>query len=131
MRYFHLSSLAATAALSGCVAGYGGCLVLSPVKHTLTGRIHFKQYPEADGIDTVPMLELDKTAYVYAPAQSRQCLAANEIQLVGVSEFPHSVEEGTRISVDGKLFQQTSAREHTAVLMNVNLVLPLGTGVQP
>lgn len=111
-------------ALTGCVHGYG-CLFLQPVKHTLTGRIHFKTYPAADGMDNVPILVLDRTVYVYSPAHTYQCMSATDIQLVGVSEFPENVIEDSRVSVEGKLFESTSAHEYTRFLMNVTTLLPL------
>jgi hypothetical protein len=111
-------------ALTGCVHGYG-CLFLQPVKHTLTGRIHFKTYPAADGMDNVPILVLDRTAYVYSPAHTYQCMSATDIQLVGVSEFPENVIEDSRVSVEGRLFESTSAHEYTRFLMNVTTLLPL------
>ena len=124
MKVSRLWILGILVALSGCVHGYG-CLFLQPVKHTLTGRIHFKTYPAADGMDNVPILVLDRTAYVYSPAHSYQCLSATDIQLVGVSEFPENVIEDSRVSVDGKLFESTSAHEYTRFLMNVTTLLPL------
>ena len=124
MKVSRLWILGVLVALSGCVHGYG-CLFLQPVKHTLTGRIHFKTYPAADGMDNVPILVLDRTAYVYSPAHSYQCLSATDIQLVGVSEFPENVIEDSRVSVDGKLFESTSAHEYTRFLMNVTTLLPL------
>jgi hypothetical protein len=124
MKVFRWWILGVLVALSGCVHGYG-CLFLQPVKHTLTGRIHFKTYPAADGMDNVPILVLDRTAYVYSPAHSYQCLSATDIQLVGVSEFPENVIEDSRVSVDGKLFESTSAHEYTRFLMNVTTLLPL------
>jgi len=63
----------ACAALSGCVLGYGPCLFLQPVTHEFVGVVHFHDYPAPDGIDNVPVLALDTTAYVYAPAQSHRC----------------------------------------------------------
>jgi hypothetical protein len=117
--------LAASLPLSGCVVGYGACLFQTPFKNTLTGKVHFRDFPAEDGIDNVPVLELDTTAYLYAPAQSHLCLPANDVQLVGVTEFPHNVIEGTHVTVDGKLFQQTSSRQHTPFVMNVNTILPL------
>jgi hypothetical protein len=116
--------LSVMVALSGCVHGYG-CLFLQPVRHSLTGRIHFKSYPAADGMDNVPILVLDRTAYVYSPAHSYQCLSATDIQLVGISEFPENVIENSRVTVDGKLFESTSAHEYTRFLMNVTTLLPL------
>ena len=54
-------------AAAGCVHGYGGCLWTQPVKHTLSGRVHFRSYPTADGVDNVPVLTLDHEVYVYSP----------------------------------------------------------------
>jgi hypothetical protein len=110
--------------LSGCVHGYG-CLLEEPIKHTLTGRVHFRAFPAADGVDHVPVLVLDHTAYVYAPAHSYQCLAATDMQLVGVSEFPESVIEDSRVSVEGSIFESTAAHEYTRFLINVGQLLPL------
>jgi len=124
MKVSRLWILGVLVALTGCVHGYG-CLFLQPVKHTLTGRIHFKTYPAADGMDNVPILVLDRTAYVYSPAHTYQCLSATDIQLVGVSEFPENVIEDSRVSVEGRLFESTSAHEYTRFLMNVTTLLPL------
>ncbi len=112
----------------GCVHGYGACLFTEPVKHTLTGRVKFRSYPTADGVDSVPILVLDRTAYLYSPAQSFQCQAADELQLVGVSEFPRNVVDNSHVSVEGKLFGATSARDHTRFLMNVVTLLPDNPG---
>jgi hypothetical protein len=109
----------------GCVHGYGGCLFMAPVKHTLTGRVHFRSYPAADGIDNVPVLALDHTAYLYSPAQSFSCLPADELQLVGISEFPQNIVEDSLVSVQGTLFGAASGREHTRFLMNVITMLPV------
>lgn len=116
--------LSACVALSGCVHGYG-CLFLQPVKHTLTGRVHFRSFPAADGMDNVPILVLDRTAYVYSPAHSYQCMSATDLQLVGVSEFPENIIENSEVSVTGVLFESTSAHEYTRFLMNVTTLLPL------
>jgi hypothetical protein len=111
-------------ALAGCVHG-NGCLFLQPIKHTLTGRIHFRSFPAPDGIDTVPVLALDRTAYVYAPAHSYQCMSVTDVQLVGVSEFPENVVENSHVSAQGSLFEATSAHQYTRFLMNVRTLLPL------
>ena len=127
MRLWRAAILGAICAgLPGCVIGYGPCLFEQPVKNTLTGRVHFRDYPSVEGIDNVPILALDRTAYVYAPAQSQHCLAANDVQLVGVSEFPQNVIENSRVSVDGVLFQAASGRQHTPFVMNVTTILPIG-----
>jgi len=111
--------------ISGCVLGYGPCLLQQPVKNTLAGHVHFRDFPTADGVDNVPVLALDQTAYVYAPAQSIHCLSANEVQLVGVAEFPQNVIENSHVTVDGRLFQAGSGRQYTPFLMNVITILPI------
>jgi hypothetical protein len=112
--------------LSGCVLGSGPCLLQEPIKATLAGRIHLRAYPAGDGIDHVPILSLDRTAYVYAPSLSHQCVAATELQLVGWSELPPDVPEGAHVEVTGSLFQAASMHQHTAFLMNVRTILPQG-----
>jgi hypothetical protein len=116
--------LGALVALSGCVHG-SGCLFLQPIKHTLTGRIHFRSFPAPDGMDTVPVLVLDRTAYVYSPAHSYQCMSATDVQLVGVSEFPENIIENSHVTVQGSLFESTSAHQYTRFLMNVTMLLPI------
>lgn len=111
-------------AFTGCVHGYGGCLFMQPVKHTLGGRIQFRPYATPEGMDNVPVLVLDETAYLYSPAQSLMCQSADELQLVGVSEFPQNVVENSHVSVQGRLFSATSTHDHTRFLMNVITLLP-------
>ncbi len=111
-------------AIGGCVHGYGGCLFVQPVKHTLSGRVHFHTYPAADGLDNVPILVLDHTAYVYSPAQSFLCLPADELQLTGISEFPQNIVENSHVSVHGTLSAAVSSREHTRFVMDVITLLP-------
>jgi hypothetical protein len=123
--------LGACFAFAGCVHGYGGCLFLQPVKHTLTGRVHFRTYPAPDGIDDVPVLVLDHTAYLYSPTQSLSCLPASELQLVGVSEFPQNIVENSHVSVQGRLFGAASTHDHTRFLMNVITLLPDNTTHSP
>jgi hypothetical protein len=125
MRIARFWVLGVLAALSGCVHGYG-CLFLQPVKHTLTGRIHFRSFPAPDGMDNVPVLVLDRTAYVYSPAHTYQCLSATDVQLVGVSEFPENIIENSHVTVDGALYESTSSHEYTRFLMRVTTLLPLG-----
>ncbi|MGD0501505.1 MAG: hypothetical protein ABSD02_02110 [Steroidobacteraceae bacterium] len=116
--------LGASLAAAGCVHGYGACLFMQPVKHTLSGKVQFRTYPADQGVDNVPVLVLDKTAYLYAPAQSLMCQSADELQLVGVSEFPQNVVENSHVSAEGKLFSAASAHDHTRFLMNVITLLP-------
>ena len=125
MRIWRASFIGSCLGLSGCVLGYGPCLFQQPLKNTLTGRVHFRDYPSADGNDNVPVLALDRTAYVYAPAQSHHCLAANDVQLVGVAEFPQIVIENSHVNVDGVLFQASTSRQHTPFVMSVTTILPI------
>jgi hypothetical protein len=78
-------------------------------------------------VDNAPVLALDRTAYIYAPAQSHHCLPANDVQLVGVAEFPPNVIENSPVSVDGVLFQAGSRRQHTPFVMSVTTILPIPT----
>lgn len=105
--------------LSSCVLGHGRCQWLEPFKTTLTGTLHFRSYPAADGMDHVPILALDTTTYIYAPALSHECLSANELQLVGVAEFPPNMAENSQIIVKGSLFGAVSGHQHTRFLLNV------------
>jgi hypothetical protein len=115
------------AMLSGCVLGSGPCLLQEPLKATLKGEVHFRSYPSGDGIDHVPILTLDRTAYVYAPSLSHQCVSATELQLVGWSELPPDIPEGTHVEVEGSLFQAASMHQHTTFLINVRTILPQRT----
>ena len=125
IRIRRLISVGLCIALSGCVLGSGLCLWLQPVRVTLTGHVHFRDYPGKDGIDNVPVLVPDKNAYVYAPAQSHLCLALNDVQLVGVAEFPQSIGENSHVSVVGSLFEAVSARQYTRFLINVISIEPI------
>ena len=121
---WRVAIVCACLAAAGCVHGYGACLWVQPVKHTLSGRVQFRTYPTDTGVDNVPVLVLDKTAYLYAPAESLMCQSANELQLVGVSEFPQNVVENSHVSAQGNLFSAASAHDHTRFLMNVITLLP-------
>jgi len=110
--------------LSGCVIGSGPCLWLQ-VRHDFTGRVHFREFPRSDGVDTVPILILDKTQYMYAPPQSFQCLAANDVQLAGMTEFPDSIGENTHVTVDGKMIEGVTAGQYTRFVINVISIFPL------
>ncbi len=126
MRIWRAVLISACLALSGCVLGYGPCLFLQPVKVTLTGHVHFRDYPSAAGVEHVPVLALDRTAYIYTPATSTHCLPANDVQLEGISEFPQDIIENSHVSVDGVLFPESSDRQHTPFAINVATILPIG-----
>jgi hypothetical protein len=103
---------------SGCVLGSGPCLWLQ-VKHSFTGKLHFREFPAKDGIDTVPILILDKTTYIYAPPQSLQCVPANDVQLIGVSEFPRDVGEDSHVTVEGEVLQGVGTGQYTSLVIKV------------
>ncbi len=113
------SGFALLVPLSGCVFGHGHCLFTEPVKNSLIGTLHFRTYPVPDGIDHVPVLVLDQTAYIYSPWRSFSCFPANEVQLIGVSEFPEDVDENSRLTVRGSLAEGVSSQAHTQFVFNV------------
>jgi len=117
--------VAACAALAGCVWGSGPCLFTQPFKSDLRGTLHFRTYPFGDGMDRVPILSLDKTAYVYDPATSHLCVPANDVQLVGWTEFPPDLVDEVHLQVHGALFEAASARQHTRFVVDVQLVSKL------
>jgi hypothetical protein len=125
MRFSPLLAPAFCIALSGCVVGGGPCLFQEPFKHSFQGRVRIQEFPAGDGIDHVPVLTLDRTAYIYAPANSRFCMPANELQLVGWSELPPDISADTHVAVTGSLFQAATMHQHTAFLVNVRNILPL------
>jgi hypothetical protein len=126
MRLCRIFCLALTAMLAGCVIGGGRCLFLEPINATLSGKIHFRDYPAGGGVDNVPVLDLNQTAHVYAPAESQSCMPVNDIQLVGWSEFPPDIIEGAYVTVHGTLFEAAAPHQYTRFLMNVVSVAPVG-----
>jgi hypothetical protein len=118
-----LAAIGLCIALSGCVIGSGPCLWLQ-VRHDFTGRVHLREFPRSDGVDTVPILILDKTQYIYAPPQSFQCLPANDVQLVGMTELPDRIDEGSHVIVDGKVLEGVAYGQHTRFVIQVVSILP-------
>jgi hypothetical protein len=121
-----MPGIALLVSLGGCVIGDGRCLFLQPIKATLTGKIHFRDYAAGSGVDNVPVLALDRTAHIYAPAESHSCIPVNDLQLVGWSEFPPDIIEGAHITVHGSLFGAATSHQYTRFLMNVATVSPVG-----
>lgn len=117
------AGLGLSIALSGCVIGSGPCLWLQ-VGHDFSGRVHFREFPNAEGVDTVPILILDKTQYIYAPPQSFHCLAANDVQLIGMTEFPDSIGENTHVLVQGKVLEGVAHGQYTRFVIQVTSILP-------
>jgi hypothetical protein len=125
MRNWRILAAACSFALSGCVVGSGPCLWLAPVKHTFSGTVHFRDFPAANGVDNVPLLTLDNTAYIYTPNHRHQCLAANDVQLIGVSEFPDNVGENSHVRVRGSVSEAASADQYTRFSINVLSIQPI------
>jgi len=119
MRILKLLALIAITPLSGCVLGYGRCLFLEPVKVSLSGTVHFREFPATNYIDRVPILSLDRTEYVYNPAQSRQCRSANEVQLAPLVDLPNEIADKAHVVVEGSLVDATQAHQHTRFVLNV------------
>jgi len=57
---------------------------------------------------------------------SHLCLPANDLQLVGWSEFPPDITEKARIEVEGSIFQAATTHQHTSFLMTVRNIEPVG-----
>ena len=110
--------------LSGCVIGSGpafGCRSSTTLRDTCISA----NFRAADGVDNVPILILDKTQYIYAPPQSFRCLPANDLQLIGVTELPSRIDEGSRVIVDGKVLEGVAQDQHTRFVIDVVSILPL------
>ncbi len=114
--------LAACMALSGCVLGYGRCLLLSPIRTTLSGTLDFHSYPVGGTVERVAVLTTDHSQYVYAPAESAQCRIAERFQLVGWGEYPPDLRDGTRVRVAGSLAVATSPHQHTHFVLQVRSI---------
>jgi hypothetical protein len=125
MRFSSLLAPAFCIVLCGCVYGSGPCLLQEPFKHSFQGKVRIQTFATGDGIDYVPILTLDRTAYIYAPANSRFCVPANEVQLVGWSQLPPDIVDDTHVEVTGSLFQAATMHQHTPFLVNVRTMLPL------
>ena len=108
-----------TMAMSGCVLGYGHCKFLEPVKTSLTGRVYFREYHDEQRFDRAPILVLDRTEYIYAPAPGKQCVPAHELQLIPVGDLPDEVADKAHVVVEGTLVAATQSHQHTHFVFNV------------
>ncbi len=125
MRKLRWAFMAACAALSGCVLGYGRCLLLSPIRTTLSGTLDFHTYEVGGVVERVAVLTADHSQYVYAPAENAQCQIAERFQLVGWGEYPPDLRDGTRARVSGALAVATSPHEHTHFVLRVRSIDPV------
>ncbi|MDE2294654.1 MAG: hypothetical protein KGL36_04245 [Gammaproteobacteria bacterium] len=114
--------LVACAALSGCVLGYGRCLLLSPMRTTLAGTLDFHAYEVGGVVERVAVLTTDHSQYVYAPAENDQCQLAERFQLTGWGEYPPDLRNGTRVRVSGSLAVATSPHQHTHFVLRVRSI---------
>jgi len=120
------------ASLPGCVIGYGHCLFLNPLRISVSGKIHFRSFPVDGGIDRVALLELDRTAYIYAPAEGPHCLPVNESQLIGWSGYEPDLTENMQVTVQGSLIPAATAHQHTRFLIKVRgIEAPLAPPAAP
>ena len=51
-------------------------------------------------------------------------LAANDLQLVGITELPDRIDEGSHVIVDGKVLEGVAYDQHTRFVIQVVSVLP-------
>jgi len=87
--------------------------------------VHFRDYPVTNGVDNVPVLTLDSTAYIYTPNHRHQCLAANDVQLIGVAEFPDNVGENSHVKVKGSISEAASDSQFTRFSVAVQSIVPI------
>jgi hypothetical protein len=126
----------AALAASGCVAGYGRCLFLQPSRVTLAGTLHWRivdgeshgansgARASADLPERIAVLSLTNSAYVYAPSQSRQCLAMQDVELEFSADPPETLRANSRITVKGSLYESTSERHRTRFVLSVMSLEP-------
>jgi hypothetical protein len=105
-------------ALQGCVIGYGRCKLTDPVRSSLTGHVHFRNY-EGKRFDRAPILKLDRTAYIYVSSRGKQCQAADEVQLVPLTDLPDDIAEGAHVAVEGSLTLASQDWQHTRFVFNL------------
>jgi hypothetical protein len=114
--------LVSAAALQGCVLGYGGCKLTDPVKTSLTGHVHFRDYRDETTFDRAPILVLDRTEYIYAPAAGKQCQSAMEMQLLPLTDLPDNIAEGAHVRVQGSIVQANQRGQRTRYVFNMATV---------
>jgi hypothetical protein len=130
-RFIAIAFLALTA--NGCVAGYGRCLFLQPSRVQLSGTLHWRivegenrgARAAADLPERIAVLSLTKSAYVYAPSQSRQCLAMQDVELEFSADPPETLRANSRITVKGSLYESTSDRHRTRFVLSVSSLGPI------
>jgi hypothetical protein len=126
----------AALAAGSCVAGYGRCLFLQPSRVTLAGTLHWRivegesrgdisgRRAAADLPERIAVLSLTNSAYVYAPSQSRQCLAMQDVELEFSADPPETLRANSRVTVKGSLYESTSDRHRTRFILSVTSLEP-------
>ncbi len=114
--------LLSAACLSGCVMGYGRCLFTDPVKTSLSGRVHFREFRDDNTLDRAPILTLDRTEYIYAPSLGKQCRSVLEVQLMPLTDLPDNIADGAHVRVEGSIVLANQRGQHTAFVINVATV---------
>lgn len=109
----------AVLALQGCVLGYGRCKLTEPVRSSLSGHVHFREYRDEGRIDRAPILSLDRTEYIYVSSIGKQCQSANEVQLIPVGDLPDDIAEGAHVTTEGSLVLASQSGQHTRFVFNV------------
>jgi hypothetical protein len=108
--------------LQGCVLGYGRCKFTAPVKTSLTGHLHFREYRDDNTLDRAPILTLDKTEYIYAPSLGKQCQSVLELQLQPLTDLPDNIADGAHVTVQGTIVQANQRGQHTRFVFSVATV---------
>lgn len=104
--------------LQGCVIGYGRCKLTDPVRTSLTGHVHFRKF-DGNRLVRTPILVLDQMTYVYLPSNGKQCQAADEVQLVPLTDLPDEIAEGAHVTVEGSLTPASQDWQHTRFVFNL------------
>ncbi len=102
--------------------GHGRCLFLAPLKSHVSGTLHFRSYGGAEAVEHVPVLTLDRTQYVYAPALSRQCQSASELQLLPSVDLPESLGERSHVRVNGAVEVAVEEHQRTRFVFRVDSI---------
>lgn len=107
--------------LQGCVLGYGRCKFTEPVRTSLTGHVHFREY-NGERFDRAPILVLDRTEYVYVSSRGKQCQAATEVQLIPMGDLPDDIAEGAHVVAEGSLVLANQLEQHTRFVFNLGTI---------
>ena len=77
----------------------------------------------ARATSTIDLQSAIAVAFARNPMTVAYC--ANDLQLIGVTELPDRIDEGTRVIVDGKVLEGVAKGQYTRFVIDVVSVLPL------